>query len=44
MLNDLLNALKEAIKNNDKKKVQKIKNQLNKIGIDNYTIYELLKD
>lgn len=41
MLNDLLKDYLKAVKENDQKTAHKLKKQLNKIGVDDYTIYIL---
>lgn len=44
MLNDLLKEIKKAQENGDKKTEAKCKKILNKCGVDNFTICELLKE
>ena len=44
MLNDLLQALKKAIQEGNKKEVKRLEKQLNGLGMDSYTISVLLKE
>ena len=44
MLNDLLQELKKALQNGDKKEVNRIVRALNQLGMDNYTIKVLLRE
>lgn len=44
MLNDLLQELKKALQNGDKKEVNRIVRALNQLGMDNTTIKILLKE
>lgn len=44
MLKDYLDALKVAVKNKDKKAEKRALARLQKLGMDAYTAYELIKD
>ena len=44
MLNDLMQELKKALQNGDKKEVNRIVRALNQLGMDNTTIKILLKE
>ena len=44
MLKDYLDALKTAIKNKDKKAEKAIIKDLQKLGVDAYTAYELIRE
>lgn len=44
MLNEYLQALKDAIKNGDKKEESRLRKELNKLGMDNFTQNVLLKE
>ena len=44
MLNEYLQALKKAIENEDKKEENRIRKELNKLGMDNFTQNVLLKE
>ena len=44
MLNEYLQALKKAIENGDKKEENRIRRELNKLGMDNFTQNILLKE
>ena len=44
MLNDLLQALKQAIKDGNKAEEKRLRQELNKLGMDNLTQNILLKE
>ena len=44
MLNELLQDLKKALKEGDKKTAQRLEKQLNRLGMDTATIKTLLRE